>query len=210
MKKKILLLVFSLFILSGCGYSNNDAVDYSNAGSIIDKSEEENSSRIEDVFNNLGSLVYPEEKDISDKKIVLEYSSTNYAWARTYMGNVIFDDGTIYSYDVDFQNLSENTDIGDLDDRINYIFEYGIKENRRVSTKDLEKIQDITDKLFEDEPILETKNMGADIGITKVIVYRDNIPLVISVSGDSYGQLEGSDINFIMNKVRYYFAKMGG
>ena len=130
---------------------------------------------------------YRDELSKDAKKILVEESYSNYAWTAQFSGTAIFNDGTIYSWNSD-NNKKENGNynINSADGLKSYILENGKKRLKRVTSEDIEKIENYINNL---EDSIDIGYPGADQGTNRISVWNsDNQEIKLSLKGDSVGE----------------------
>lgn len=132
---------------------------------------------------------YRTELDIADKKILAEKTYSNFAWGIQYNTSLIFNDGTIYSWNYseqtyDFPFASEETSSDEY--YKNYILENGKKSIKKVSKADLELMENYIESL---ENSIKIKYPGADQGTSTTSVWNSNgTEIKLRLSGDAQGK----------------------
>lgn len=145
---------------------------------------------IHDMSGKEEYLDYPEE----EKMVLVEKSYSNYAWGVSYNGSVIFNDGTIYTWDFsgDLTSLTEY-DFDTADGLKKFVLAQGKKSKKQVTK---EEIEDIKSYIHDVEDTIERMCSGADMGTESIEVWKSNNENIsLYESGDCNG--ESSDINAI-------------
>ena len=128
-----------------------------------------------------------EELSREDKKILLKNSYSNSAWGYVFNGKVLFNDGTIYSWNVreNFPGVSDY-DVNTADGLKEFILDKGTKEVTKVSTKELEEIEK---EISELEDKIETKEAAVDAGSHTISAWKTNGEQIkLKISGDLEGK----------------------
>ena len=146
---------------------------------------------------------YKDELSKDNKKILIEKSYSNYAWSAQYNGMAIFNDGTIYSWNLtgNMKDL-ENYNVNSADGLKNYILENGKLENKKISAKDLEKIEEYINNI---EDSIEIKYPGADQGTTTISAWNSNgKEIILSVKVDSVGENKTNNAQELLKIINRY------
>ena len=132
---------------------------------------------------------YRTELDAENKKILAEKTYSNFAFGIQYTTSIIFNDGTIYTWDYsaqtyDFPFATEATSSKEY--YINYILNNGKKSSKKVSTTDLETMENYIENL---EDSIKIQYPGADQGTSSTSVWNSNgTEIKLRLSGDSVGK----------------------
>lgn len=154
--------------------------------------------------NHTSSLAqYRPELDIVDKKILAEKSYSNFAWGVQYTTSIIFNDGTIFTWNFS-GSLNDypffNNDSKEY--RINYILENGTKESKKVSITDLELMENSIESL---EDSIKIKYPGADQGTSCTSVWNSNgTEIKLRLSGDAEGKNKEKNAKKILEIIDNY------
>ncbi len=227
MKKRFLIL--SLILLSvvfiGCGCKYTNSVENSNEGSAKKDIEDvfiDVESNLIDEKDNSNIIIEEDTADIEENEakkedlektntenvekssnILVEYSYSNYAWSKTYKGCVIFDDGSLYEFDIDFP-IPDEYNIDDTDSFSNYILKYGKKKKTKLLNGDLENLKENVEKYALSGDSFNIDYIGSDIGNTVIKVYYNNEKFLISTSGDANGKSTSDEGEYIFLKAAKY------
>lgn len=146
---------------------------------------------------------YRPELDIVDKKILAEKSYSNFAWGVQYTTSIIFDDGTIFTWNFSgslndypfFTNDSKEY-------RKNYILENGTKESKKVPITDLEFMENFIESL---EDSIKIKYPGTDQGTSCTSVWNSNgTEIKLRLSGDAEGKNKEKNAKKILEIIDNY------
>ncbi len=144
-----------------------------------------------------------DESNNHSRKILIEKSYSNYAWGSQYNGKAIFSDGTIYSWDS--KNESDNWrnyNLTSIDELTDFLFDYGILEDTKVSKEDLEKIEEYINDL-EDE--IDIKHPGADMGTTVISAIKsDGKKIDLKLKGDAEGENKTKNAQELLEIINNY------
>ena len=142
---------------------------------------------------------YPKELSNNDKVMIVEKAFQNYAWGFQYNGAAIFNDGTIYKWDVEGNKIDYK--ISDYERTEDWIFENGKKINKRVTDSDLKIINENIENLSGDyEPV----NKANDAGSSYIKVLKDGKMVKIKESGDFTGENKSSSAQKIIQVISKY------
>ena len=135
------------------------------------------------VLLTTGLILGRTNKNISALSVIAEKSYENYAWGRTYRGEAILSDGTI----VEWENYDSYYSLKDIVDNSNWIIKNCKVKIRRVSKKDLKKLNEYIGHI-QDEFKYESSK-GFDIGSTCIKIYNYEIKrqLKLTETGDLVG-----------------------
>ena len=129
---------------------------------------------------------YKDTLNKENKRILVESSYSNYAWTAQFSGTVIFNDGTIYSWNSNNKKENGNYNINSTDGLKSYVLENGKKRLKRVTSKDIEKIENYINNL---EDTIDIEYPGADQGTSRISVWNsDDQKITLSLKGDSVGE----------------------
>ena len=144
---------------------------------------------------------YPKELNYSNKKILASKIYSNYAWAITFNGTVIFNDGTIYQWEYFNNQLTEDTyNLNEEDALKKFILNKAKKKKIKVTKKDLAKIENSIQDL---ENIINLNCPGADQGDEDISIWQNKKEIALKVSGDCIGEnktKKSQEILEILNK----------
>ncbi len=230
MKKRFLMisLILSSVVFIGCGCKYTNSVENNNEESvnkdikdifidvetnIIDEKDNSNIIIEEDTVDTEDTeekAVKKEDLEKTDTEtaevssnILVEYSYSNYAWAKTYKGCVIFDDGSIYEFDIDFP-IPDEYNFDDTDSFSNYILKYGKKKKTKLLNGDLENLKENVEKYALSNDSFDIDYIGCDMGDTVIKVYYNNEKFLISTSGDANGKSTSDEGEYIYLKAAKY------
>lgn len=149
------------------------------------------------VFNIKGGAKkdYKEPLEDSEKILLAEKSYRNYAWGFVYTGSAIFNDGTIYEWDINDKTNFE------LDEIKEWILTNGKKSNKKVTSQDLNKIEKNLETLKDD---IETENVAFDAGSSFTSVYKDGKEITLLESGDYEGKNETKESKELIKVIDKY------
>ena len=127
----------------------------------------------------------PKELNDEEKQILVISSYSNFAWVVTMNKKVIFDDGTIYTWEYSEEEYGID-DIYKYTDK-EFMLKNGKKLDKKVNTKDLEQIKKYIKNVEETD---DYKCMGADQGIYNIYVVKNNEEILINSRGDCIKEIE--------------------
>ena len=148
-------------------------------------------SLYKNINNNNKEETFRKELSKEEKQILLEYSYSNYAWGYQFHGKVLFNDGTIYSWNIngnygDAKNNRENYDVNTAEGLKEFVLDNGTKEEKKVSKKELEKIENEISQLDDK---IETEHAAYDAGDSIISAWKTNGEKIrLKISGDFEGQ----------------------
>jgi len=136
---------------------------------------------------------YREELSLDEKEILIGYTYENYAWGYQGKELIVFNDGTIYTWETDItidNNASKKStcSIDDYDELYclkKRVIEEGTKINVKLSEQDLKTIEEQI-KGLEDK--IELNHLGADQGTYTLSVWKDKKRIDLKVDGDATGE----------------------
>lgn len=144
---------------------------------------------------------YPIELGKTDKKIVAMNKYENYAWGYVCNATVIFNDGTIYTYESDSRDngYAETT----LEDFTVLVCENGNKQKEQLKQSELDEILSNAKKLKD---TIEYENVACDAGTGKYCVVKTETGEVITLvaTGDSEGENKTKEAKNIMKILKKY------
>ena len=133
----------------------------------------------------------------------------NNAWTRICGGSAIFNDGSIYTWNL--KGEQANFDSNQLNNRKEmeqYILKNAQKEENSISKEDLKKLKNYIKKLSSDEETITLTCIGNDMGSGYYIVWKDDkTSKILSINGDCYGSLDNQYAEKIENISNKYFSK---
>ena len=138
-----------------------------------------------------------------DKKLVLVTNShINYAWAFTYSGTAIFNDGTIYDWN--YNKESFYPDKMSFEEQSNWILKEGKIRKTVVKEKDIKRLTKLIEEVNDS---IKLEYSGADMGKNSLDVwnYSTNKKITIKQTGDSSGTNKTSKAKSIRRITSKYF-----
>ena len=134
------------------------------------------------LFVYLFSNKYVKVASDSDKKVLIEHSFLSSKGNFNYKGIVLFDDGTIYSWNsTDEVAYSKLTN---MYEKSLWIIKNGSKSKKRIGKNTLKKIKEYIDNLNDDNTKTEYKGTNEGITSIKVWDYKDAKYFILEESGD--------------------------
>jgi hypothetical protein len=113
--------------------------------------------------------------------ILIEDAYINYAWGFVYFGQIICADGSIYSFDASAKGESDHT----FTEGNEFIWEYAVLEEERVSEEDLQKIIEYSSGI---DPNKQSKRESTafDAGSDRILLYdyENEKEIVLIEAGD--------------------------
>lgn len=141
---------------------------------------------------------YREPLDNDEKVLLAEKSYRNYAWGFVYRGSAIFNDGTIYEWDISDTTNSTNFEDSDIKD---WILANGKKSDKKVTSQDLARIEKNIDNL---ENAISTENVAMDAGAIFTCVYKDGEQVTLIESGNFTGENETKESQALLKIIDKY------
>ena len=134
------------------------------------------------LFTYLFSKKYVKEANESDKKVLIEHSYLSSGGKFNYKGTLIYDDGTIYSWN-SFDEV-EYSKLTNMYDKSLWIIKNGTKSKKRVGKNTLNKIKKYINDLNDETT--SSKFNGTNEGITTIKIwdYKDNKYYILKETGD--------------------------
>lgn len=147
-------------------------------------------------------------KNKHNKLIVVDIYYNN-AWTKTYIGKAIFDDGSIYTWNLAGEEANFDTEyLNNKDKMEDFITNNAQKEEITISKNDLKSLKGYIKKLSSEEENIALTCSGSDIGSGYFIVWKDDkTSKILSISGDCYGSLDNQYTKKINNITNKYFNK---
>lgn len=134
------------------------------------------------LFIYLFSNKYIKTSSDSDKKVLIENSYLSTSGKFKYKGVVLFDDGTIYSWDSDDEiSFSKITT---MQDKGLWIIKNGVKSKKRIGRNTIKKLKKYIDNLTDENT--KTEYNGTNEGITSIKIwdYKDFKYYILKETGD--------------------------
>lgn len=152
------------------------------------------------------SKSYRNELSNNKKSLLIESSHENYAWGWRYSGTGIFSDGTIYTWDNSNYdgNAPEDTNMA----LSNWILTYGTKQDLKVTTKDLSKLESNLSTLKDALTYSEDNIPMYDAGLTYICIWSGDTSFILSASGDYFGKNMTKESKTIRSIAKPYFDKL--
>ncbi len=123
----------------------------------------------------------------SDSKFI-EYSYTNFAWSSTYYGELVMNNGDIYTFNCnDDRNLNPNNCL--------------IKKIDSISNSDLNKIKKALEKV---QGNFEIKNEMNDFGQVNISIIKDGEEIVLIGKGDNKITNDSEGVKDILKVLKKY------
>ena len=145
--------------------------------------------------NNL--LAYREELKNEEKHIIAEKSYSNAAWGISYYGTAIFNDGTIYKFDINDFKSGDGVPMEQL------IAKYGNKQSIKVTDGDLKQIEN---NIITLEDKIESKNTAMDAGSNYIAVYKNGKKITLQEKGDYTGDNKTKEAKTIKKIITKYLG----
>lgn len=128
--------------------------------------------------------LYRTELGNSEKEILVEKAYRNHAWGFQYRGKAIFNDGSIYEWEINEPHYRYEED--SIDEHVKWILDNGICINKKVTERNLEKIEENINILEDD---IKVEGYGADMGSNYIVVWNTNKKKIkLKESGDNIGE----------------------
>ncbi len=153
------------------------------------------------IFINILKKGYKKELNNLEKQVLVISSYSNYAWGIQIKEKVIFNDGTIYTWNFDGNNDDLNN--YDKSNEKEFILKNGIKSSIKVSSKDLDKLNEYIKKV---DNTTEYKCMGADQGTNSIFVIKNNEKILINSSGDCIKKI--NEYESLINLIEKYLKQI--
>lgn len=152
------------------------------------------------IINNNINKTYRAEITNIEKEILAEKAYKNYAWGFQYRGKAIFDDGYIYEWDIN--ELNYRYEANTVDEQVKWILDNGTCINKKVTLKDLEKIEENIN-LLEDN--IKIEGYGADMGANYIVVWnRNKEKIKLKESGDNIGENKSEEAQKLIRIIDKY------
>ena len=140
--------------------------------------------------------------DNNQIKFMILNTYSNYAWGMTFNGSVIYDDGTIYTWNETSQNKINQYNIGTAKGLKEYIVNEATKSNKKVNENDLNNLKKYIGTLKDD---IKINYPGADQGTTTIsVITENNEEIILKKTGDSVGENKTYESQAILEIVEKY------
>ena len=134
------------------------------------------------LFIYLFSNRYIKVSSDADKKVLIEHSYLSTSGSFIYKGVVLFDDGTIYSWNTtDEINFSKLTT---MKDKSLWIIKNGNKSKKRLGRNKINEIKKYIDRLDDSSTTTEFKSTKNGITTIKIWDYNDSKYFILKETGD--------------------------
>lgn len=149
-------------------------------------------------------------KDGSDNMVIASLEYSNFAWAPTYYGTAILNDGSIYTWEFSKNTNKEYLDYVkgyELDNEngfTKFVLDKGSKSLKKVSRKDLDKIIDLKNNLTNKDTTYEVKCPGADMGSKNIYIFKNKSKLSLKESGDCNGNSTSKNALELIDLIEKY------
>lgn len=124
--------------------------------------------RLENKINDIKTNQYSDENDAveyrdelsnENKKVLLTEFYSNFAWGYQSYGNVLFNDGTIYTWNTTNKQDTDDYDLTTANGFKDFVLEKGDLTDIKVSSQDLDKIEEYANNLVDS---IETEHVRED------------------------------------------------
>lgn len=127
---------------------------------------------------------------------------SNYAWGIQFNGTVIYDDGTIYTWNETNQNKIDKYNIGTTKGLKEFIKKEAKQTKGIVNKSDLNNLKKYISTLEDD---IKISYPGADQGTNTISVITENdIEIVLKKSGDASGENKTYESQAILELIEKY------
>jgi gamma-glutamylcyclotransferase (GGCT)/AIG2-like uncharacterized protein YtfP len=202
MKKRFLAITIALLsicLLAACQESPPPQTQAPNTAPSPQTQNEPSTSETE---NEAGNTI---DAPLNSSDILIENSYINFAWGFVYYGQVICVDGSIYSFDASAKGESDHT----FTELSEFILEYAVLEEERVSEEDLQKIREYSSGI---DPNQQSKpeSTAFDAGSNRILLYdyENKKEITLIESGDYESRNTSKDADKLIKIVEKYTKRI--
>ena len=155
---------------------------------------------------NMDTYVKNIKNNDSHSSLLAVSSYSNYGFYDDFKGTAIFNNGSIYTWDMkDFRTSDTKYDLNSQDGLKKFILNYGSRRLKNVSKKDLNQINTLTNNLTNEEVAYNQKCMGADMGMYAIKVYNKNKEsYILKESGNCEGNSKSNNAKKLIVLIEKY------
>ena len=141
----------------------------------------------------------------SDSSLLAVSSYSNYGFYDDFKGTAIFNNGSIYTWNMNkFRSSDTKYDLNSIDGLKKFVLNYGRKV-KNVSKKDLEQINIFTNNLTNEEVAYDKECRGADMGMEAIKVYNKSKDVfILKESGNCEGNSKSKNAKKLIVLIEKY------
>ena len=149
---------------------------------------------------------YENELNDTEKRLLVESAYQNFAWGWSYSGAAIFNDGCIYTWN---NHNTEGGFLGETNEALsNWILTNGTKQDLKVTTDDLSKIENYMKDLENNLTTPADAIPMNDAGSNYVKVWDEDTTFILTQTGDNPLENSTSQAQSIYSIVTPYFDQV--
>lgn len=158
----------------------------------------------------IGITIYYNATSKANKSLLIVSSYSNFAWAPSFSGTAIFDDGTIYSWEFngstyeDYKKYIGFSNIETKKGLEKFIIKKGTMKLKTVSQEDLKHIKDYINNLNIENISYKTDCHGADMGTSYTSIYKNDVEYKLREHGDCDGESKNNNVQDLLNLISKY------